>query len=97
MDLELDATSFAMLYANRMDWDAIDWEEQAADRFRTVGGNIESIHFGYRYSYWFDSAPAAVLARAFLVSTGQEHQVLTDEAGLDHGCPYLIVTDYDSA
>jgi hypothetical protein len=96
MQLELDATSFSMLYANRMVWQGEDWESQAADRFRTVGGNIESIHFFYKYSYWFDSAPAVVLARAYLISIEAMHQVLTDEAGLDHGCPYLIVTDYES-
>jgi hypothetical protein len=74
---------FNMLSNTQMQWSGYDWEIQA-DRF------TEDITFDYQWAFWFDSLPALIMARTFLMQREIKFQETYDDA-LEQ---FVILTDY---
>jgi hypothetical protein len=88
--LELDHADFERLSVDRMEWHGLGWHDMPG-RFRNVqDGDID---WGYRRAYWYADAQSMILARSYLHTNSEAHQVLTDESD-DGGSPYMIVTNY---
>jgi len=74
---------FNMLSNTQMQWSGYDWETQA-DRFSP------DIAFEFQWAFWFDSLPAAIMARTFLMQREIKFQETYDDA-LEQ---FVILTDY---
>ena len=74
---------FNMLSNTQMQWNGYDWEIQA-DRF------TENISFEFQCAFWFDSLPALIMARTFLMQREIKFQETYDDA-LEQ---FVILTDY---
>jgi len=74
---------FNMLSNTQMQWSGYDWETQA-DRF------TQDITFDHQWAFWFDSLPALIMARTFLMQREIKFQETYDDA-LEQ---FVILTDY---
>jgi rhamnogalacturonyl hydrolase YesR len=74
---------FNMLSNTQMQWSGYDWEIQA-DRFTA------DISFEFQWAFWFDSLPALIMARTFLMQREIKFQETYDDA-LEQ---FVILTDY---
>lgn len=74
---------FNMLSNTQMQWNGYDWEIQS-DRF------TDGISFEFQWAFWFDSLPALIMARTFLMQREIKFQETYDDA-LEQ---FVILTDY---
>lgn len=74
---------FNMLSNTQMQWSGYDWETQA-DRF------TENVSFDFQWSFWFDSLPALIMARTFLMQREIQFQETYDDSTEQ----FVILTDY---
>jgi hypothetical protein len=74
---------FNMLSNTQMQWNGYDWEIQS-DRF------TDGISFEFQWAFWFDSLPALIMARTFLMQREIKFEETYDDA-LEQ---FVILTDY---
>lgn len=74
---------FNMLSNTQMQWNGYDWEIQS-DRF------TDGISFEFQWAFWFESLPALIMARTFLMQREIKFQETYDDA-LEQ---FVILTDY---
>jgi hypothetical protein len=74
---------FNMLSETQMQWAGYDWEIQS-------GRFTEGLSFDFQWAFWFDSLPAMIMARTFLMQREVKFQETYDDA-LEQ---FVILTDY---